>query len=152
MAKGKAVVFTDKTIREACQDIRYKVEHPNEDSDIIMQQGVYKQKDPRRALTAKLDGVVIGYQVIDPCPLEINPVMIRNVFVKFPGYTIKEIPDHQLKPIMFAIFEEMFDQQQGEIKVSQTDRDTIKLTQTFMISMIVNKNPNLVSKVGGFSA
>ena len=151
MAKGKNVVREDRDLRMACRELRHKVEHPNEDSDIILQQGIYKAKDPERLLTLKVNGVVVGYQVKAPNPLEIAPVMVRNVFIKFPGYKVDEIPDSQLKPIMFAIFQEMFDDQQHEIKVSQTDKDTIKLTQTFMLAVQVERSPDLVSIAGGFA-
>ena len=151
LKQNQRVIRPDGRLLEACIELRHVVEHPNERSEIIEQQGIYKHKDPEAILTVKVDGVVVGYKVKPSSALEINPYFDRYAFVKVPGYRLLDLPKSDLAAIKMAVLEAFFEPQQGEIKVEVIGWDAILIYQRFMVAFPVERNPGLVSIAGGFN-
>jgi hypothetical protein len=149
--KGKEIIHSDKDLRKACEELRYYVEHPNESSEIMLNKGIYKLKDPEAIQTIKCDGVEIGYKVAPLSPLAIG-TMVRKIFIKIPGYKIEEVPKKDRDAIMGAVFDAFIDEQQDVPEIKSTADDAMLITQTFMLVVLTERQPNLVSIAGGFNA
>jgi hypothetical protein len=146
---NQRILTPDKRLLEACEVLRYAVEHPNERSEIIMQQGIYRQKDPEAIMTVQVDGVVIGYKVKQSSPLEISPYFWRYAFIKVPGYRMADLTKQELAAIKTAVLEAFFEPQQGRIIVEVIGYDAMLLRQRFQVAFPVELNPGLVSIAGG---
>ena len=131
--RRKEVITLDFRLLEACHDLRYRVEHPDREADIIMAGGLYRHKDPERIWGVKVDGVEIGYKVAPCSPLEINPYFDRYVYIRTPGYRMRDLSEMELAALKFAVLETFFQQQQGEIKVEIIGEGALLLWQRFMV-------------------
>jgi len=149
---NQRILKADRRLLEACESLRYVVEHPNERSEILLQQGIYKQKDPEAIMTVTVDGVVVGYKVKPSSALEMNPYFDRYVYFKTPGNRLSDLTKAELSAIKTAILEAFFEIQQGEIKVEVIGFDAMLLWQRFMVAFPVERNPNVISLAGGFGA
>jgi len=149
---NQQIIRPDKRLLEACEALRYAIEHPNERSEIIMQQGIYKQKDPEAIMTVTVDGVVVGYKVKSSSPIELCPYFDRYVFFKVPGHKLSDLSKQELSAIKTAILDAFFEVQQGEIKTEVIGWDAMMLRQRFAVAFPVERSPNLVSLTGGFDA
>ena len=149
---NQQILKPDKRLFEACEDLRFFVEHPNERSDVIMQQGIYKQKDPEAIMTVKVDGVEIGYKVKPSSALEMSPYFDRYCYFKVPGHRLSDLTKQELSAIKTALLEAFFEPQQGEIKVEVIGWDAMLLRQRFMVCFPVERSPGLRSIAGGFNA
>ena len=145
----RMVMPTDRNLREKCDDLRHAVEHPNESGDIILQQGIYKRKDPEAILTIKVDGVEVGYKVKPSSPIEINPYFDRYVYLKIPGYRMSDLSVKQLVSIKTALYDAFLEPQGAPIKVGIIGEDAMLMVQRFMVCFPVQMAPGLVSKIGG---
>ena len=112
---NQQIMKPDGRLLEACEDLRYAVEHPGERSDIIMQQGLYKQLDPEAIMTVKVDGVEVGYTVKPSSALEMSPYFDRYCYFKVPGHRLSDLSKKELAAIKTALLEAFFEVQQGEI-------------------------------------
>lgn len=147
--EGK-ILNPDKRLLEACEQLRHAVEHPNEQSDIILQQGVYRQKDPEAIMTVKVDGVEVGYKV-KPCSrIEMDPYFDRYAYLKVPGHRLVDLSSEEFKAIKAALFEAFFEPQQGKINVELIGWDALLMWQRFQVAFPIERNKNLVSIAGGF--
>ena len=135
--KLKQIIKPDRRLFEACEALRYAVEHPNEDSDIIMQQGVYRQKDPEAIMTVKVDGVEVGYKVKPSSALEMNPYFDRYAFFKVPGHRLSDLSDQEMASIKTALLEAFFEVQQGEINTEVIGSDAMMMWQRFQVAFPV---------------
>jgi len=135
--KLKQIIKPDRRLFEACEALRYAVEHPNEDSDIIMQQGVYRQKDPEAIMTVKVDGVEVGYKVKPSSALEMNPYFDRYAFFKVPGHRLSDLSDQEMASIKTALLEAFFEVQQGEINTEVIGWDAMLMWQRFQVAFPV---------------
>ena len=149
LKRSKQILVTNKALREACDALRHFVEHPNESSDIIMGQGVYKHKDPTAISTIKVDGVEVGYMVKPCSALEMNPYFDRYVYFKVPGYLLSDLTEKEMEGVKMALYEAFFEPQQGEIHLKIIAQDAMLLVQRFMVAFQYERNKNLVSIVGG---
>ena len=149
---NQRILTPDKRLLEACEDLRRTVEHPNERSDIIMQQGLYKQLDPEAIMTVKVDGVEVGYKVKKSNALEMSPYFDRYVYMKVPGHRLKDLTKPELKAVMTALLDTFFEPQQGQILQEIIAQDAMLIRQRFMVCFPVERNLNIVSLVGGFQA
>ena len=147
--RRKLVMPEDKKLFNACVELRYKVEHPNEDSDIIMQGGVYKVKDPEAMLVINVDGVQVGYKVKPSSPLELNHYFDRYVYLKIPGYRLYDLTTKQLVSIKAALYHAFLEPQQSKIHVQIIGDDALVLVQRFMVAYWAPKNPNIVKTLTG---
>lgn len=129
----KEVIKPDKRLLEACNELRYTVEHPNENSEILIAKGVYRKKDPEAIMTVKVDGVVVGYKVKPSSPLEINPYFDRYCYIRTPEHRLSDLSDKQLAVIKFTVLEAFFEPQQGNIHTEIIGDGAILLTQRFMV-------------------
>lgn len=145
----KMIIPTDRKMREACIQLRDRVEHPNAVSDILLQNGIYRQKDPEAILTIEVDGVVVGYKVKESSPLEMNPYFDRYVYLKIPGYRLAELTVKQLASIKTALYDAFLEPQQGPIGLKIIGEDAMLMVQRFQVAFLYQRNPNLVSIAGG---
>ncbi len=137
MKPNQQILKPDKRLLEACEQLRYAVEHPNEGSDIILQQGVYKQKDPEAIMTVKVDGVEVGYKVKECSKLEMSPYFDRYAYIKVPGHKLTDLSKREMAQIKTAVLEAFFEVQQGEVHVEVIGWDAILLWQRFMVAFPV---------------
>jgi hypothetical protein len=149
---NQRIIRPDKRLFEACEQLRYVVEHPNERSEIIMEQGIYKHKDPEAIMRVTVDGVTVGYKVKASSPLEISPYFDRYVYFKVPGHRLSDLTKAELSAIKTALLEAFFEVQQGQVQVEVIGWDAMLLRQRFMVAFPVERNPGLVSIAGGFNA
>jgi len=149
---NQRILTPDKRLLEACEQLRHAVEHPNERSDVIMQQGIYKQKDPEAIMTVKVDGVEVGYKVKQSSTLKMSPYFDRYCYFKVPGHRLSDLTKQELSAIKTALLEAFFEPQQGEIKVEVIGWDAMLLRQRFMVCFPVERSPGLRSIAGGFNA
>lgn len=147
--RRKLVMPEDKKLFSACVELRYKVEHPNEDSDIVLQGGVYKVKDPEAILTIKVDGVEVGYKVKPCSPLEINHYFDRYVYLKIPDYRLYDLTTKQLVSIKTALYNAFLEPQMGKIQVDIIGEDAMLMRQRFMVAFWTPQNPNIVKTLTG---
>lgn len=152
LKRNQRIIRPDGRLFEACEQLRYAVEHPNERSEIIMQQGIYRQKDPEAIMTVQVDGVEVGYKVKPSSALELSPYFDRYVYFKVPGFQLKDLTKQELAAIKMALLEAFFEVQQGQIQVEVIGWDAMLLRQRFQVAFPVERNPGLVSIAGGFNA
>jgi hypothetical protein len=134
--RRKQILPTAENLAQKCKDLRYIVEHPNREAYIMSQTGVTVERDPKLVMTAKIDGVEVGYRVVPSSPLEINPYFQRDVFVKFPGYRLDEVGEIDRLKIANTVCDEFLDVQQGNI-INNTTRECIALSQQFQVAFPV---------------
>lgn len=152
LKQNQQIMKPDGSILEACEDLRRAVEHPNERSDIIMQQGIYKQKDPEAIMTVKVDGVEVGYSVRQSSIVEMSPYFDRYVYFKVPDHKLSDLTKAELSAVKTALLEAFFEPQQGKIIVEVIGWDAMLLRQRFMVAFPIERNPGLVSIAGGMNA
>ncbi|MEN6423305.1 MAG: hypothetical protein ABFD76_15300 [Smithella sp.] len=129
----KEVVKLDRRLLDACEELRYTVEHPDKEADIIMSGGVFRTKDTERIMTVKVDGVEIGYKVKPSSSLEINPYFDRYCYIRTPEHRLSDLTDKQLAVIKFTVLEAFFEPQQGGINTEVIGDGAILLKQRFMV-------------------
>ena len=100
--------------------------------------------DDKQVQSIKFDGVEVGYRLIDR-----TVAMTRQVFIKTPDYKLSEIPPEEMKPIMAAVFQVFIIPGAGSPNIKIINTDCVMLEQSFVPMLLVNQNPNLVSKIGG---
>ena len=150
---NQQILKPDKRLLESCEALRYAVEHPNERSEIIMNQGIYKQKDPEAIMTVKVDGVEVGYKVKEASPLEMNPYFDRYVYVKVPGHRIGDLSKAETRAIMTAILETFFEPQQGKInEIEGLSFDSLGYWQRFAVAFPVRVSQSTIQVPGGENA
>ncbi len=147
--RSKQILPTDKKLMEMCVALRHRVEHPNESSDIILQQGIYKQKDPEAILTVRCDGVEVGYKVKSSSPLEVNHFFDRYVYLKIPGYRLQDLSAKQLASIKTALYSAFLEPQQGPITIKILAEDSMMMAQRFMVAFWKAGNPGIVKTLIG---
>jgi hypothetical protein len=125
---------TAKFLKEKCEELRWVVEHPNQDGKIMLKTGVTVDRDPKTIMTTKVDGIEIGYRVVPSSPLEINPYFERDVFLKVPGYKISELSKEERTSILVTLFEVFLDQQQGMPDIRAISDDAVKISQRFQVA------------------
>ena len=152
LRSNQQIMKPDGRLLEACEDLRRTVEHPNERSEIIEQQGIYRQKDPEAIMTVKVDGVEVGYKVKPSSALEMSPYFDRYCYFKVPGHRLKDLTKPELKAVMTALLDTFFEPQQGQITNEIIAQDAMLLRQRFMVAFPVERSPGLVSIAGGFQA
>jgi hypothetical protein len=94
--------------------------------------------------TSKVDGVEIGYRV-----MEFTTFLKRQVFVKTPGYDIGEIGKDDKEKIMAAVFNVFLVPGANMPDINQIAPDCILLQQDVIPMIMVEKNPRLRSIAGG---
>ena len=147
----KEILTPDKRLLDACVELRYAVEHPDSESEIMLAQGVYKQRDPEAIMTVTIDGVVIGYKVKACSLLEINPYFDRFAYVRVPDHRLTDLTDKQLASIKLALLEAFFEPQQGEVKTEVIGNGAILLTQRFMVIFPVKFQDATIQVPQGFN-
>jgi hypothetical protein len=145
----KMIMPEDKALFAACAELRYIVEHPNEDGDIILNGGIYKAKDPEAIKVITVDGVQVGYKVKPSSPLEMSPYFDRYVYLKIPGYHLSELTVKQLVSIKTALYNAFLEPQQGPIDVKIIADDAMVMAQRFQVAFWAPKNPNIVKTLTG---
>lgn len=145
------VIEPDKRLLEACHELRYTVEHPNKESDIIMAGGMFRKKDEEAIQTVTIDGVVIGYK-IKPCsPLEISLYFDRYAYVRVPGHRLADLSDKQMAAIKFALLEAFFEPQQGKVHVEVIGEGALLMWQRFAVAFPVKYQDATIQVPGSFN-
>jgi hypothetical protein len=145
----KMIMPEDKKLFAACVELRHKVEHSNEDSDIVLHKGVYKVKDPEAVLAITVDGVVVGYKVKPSSPLELNHYFDRYVYLRIPGYRLQDLTVNQLVSIKTALYNAFLEPQQSPIDVQIIADDAMFMRQRFMVAFWTPKSPGIVKTLTG---
>ena len=133
--KRKQVKF-DKRYFEQLVALKSFVENINGAPDLALRSGIYKGLDRKAVFTTRLDGVVFGYK-LEEYPMH----MVRNIYVKFEGYDLDDMPEKEKDPIMNTVFETFLDKGQSVPNIRRTDIDTMLVSQMFM-PMFVQKVAN----------
>lgn len=149
---NQRIIQPDKRLLEACEDLRRTVEHPNERSEIILQQGIYKLNDPEAIMTVKVDGVEVGYKVKPSSALEMSPYFDRYVYFKVPGHRLTDLSKQELSAIKTALLDAFFEVQQGKINVEVVGYDAMLLWQRFQVAFPVRVSQSTIQVPGGFNA
>ncbi len=136
------IILPDRRLLEACNALRYAVEHPNEESEIILQQGIYKHKDPEAIMVIKVDGVEIGYKVKPCSSLEISPYFDRYCYIKVPGHRLTDLSKREMSAVKTAVLTAFFEHQQGEVHVEVIGYDAILMWQRFMVAFPIKVADN----------
>jgi hypothetical protein len=147
--RRRKVLPTDKELCEACVQLRHRVEHPNEVSDIQLQNGVYRQKDPEAILTIRVNGVEVGYRVKPCSALEVNQYFDRWVYLRIPGYRLYDLTNKQLASIKTALYGAFFEPQMSKIHVQILTSESMVMVQRFMVAYWAPKNPGIVKTLTG---
>ncbi len=147
--RRKMILPTDRKLCEACTQLRHRVEHPNEVSDILLQNGVYRQKDPEAILTIRVDGVEVGYKVKPSSPLELSHYFDRYVYLKIPNYRLYDLTNKQLASIKTALYNAFFEPQMSKINVKILNEESMLMIQRFVVAFWVPKNPGIVKTLTG---
>ena len=149
--KLKEIIKLDKRLLEACEALRYDVEHPNANSEIMMAQGVYQKKDPEAMQTAIIDGVVLGSKVKPCSTLAINPYFDRYAFVRTPDHRLTDLSDNQLAIIKTTLLEAFFEPQQGEVHVEVIGLGALLMWQRFMVVFPVKFQQATIQVPGSYN-
>lgn len=155
LAKNKQIkeaIKLDGRLLDACNDLRYRVEHPNEEADIIAAGGIFRTKDPERILTTKVDGVEIGYKVKPSSPLEINPYFDRYCYIRFKDHRLQDVSDQELAVVKFSCLEAFFEPQMGEIKSEIIGQGAILMRQRFMVVFPYKYQDATIQVPGNYNA
>jgi hypothetical protein len=142
LKRNQQIIRPDRRLFKECKKLRHAVEHPNEESDIILQQGVYKQKDLEAVKEARVDGVVVGYKVKPCSPLVINPYFDRYAYIKVPGHRLTDLSKKEMSAVKTAVLEAFFEHQQGEVHIEVIGYDAILLWQRFMVAFPIKVGDN----------
>ena len=148
----KEIIKPDKRLLEACESLRYAVEHPDVDSEIMLAKGVYKYRNPEAIMTTIVDGVVIGYKVKPCSPLAMNPYFDRYAYVRVPEHRLTDLSDKEMAAIKLAMLEAFFDTQQGEIKVEVIGDGALLMWQRFMVVFPVKFQQATIQVPQGYNA
>lgn len=131
--KLKEVVKADGRLLEACMELRYEVEHPDKDADIVVAGGFFRRKDPEEIKAIEVDGLVVGYK-IEPCsPLEMNVYFDRYVYVRAPGYRLSDFSLREIAIMKYSLYEAFFQPQQSQIHMEVIGQGAFLLWQRFMV-------------------
>jgi hypothetical protein len=130
----KEVIKLDKRLLEACNDLRQQVENPTNDSEIIMEQGIYKRRNPEAIMTIRVDGVVVGYKVKESSKLEMNPYYDRYCYIRTPDHRLSDLTAKEMAVIKYTVLEAFFEPQQGNIHTEVIGDGAILMTQRFMVA------------------
>ena len=147
--RRKKILPTDRKLAEVCVALRHYVEHPNESSDIILNNGVYRQKDPEAIMTIDCDGVQVGYKVKPSSAIELDQYFDRYVYLKIPGYRLYDLTNKQLASIKTALYNSFFEPQMSKIHVKIIAEDAMLMIQRFMVAFWTPKNPGIVKTLTG---
>lgn len=130
----------DPRITAGLMDLRMFVDNINRAPDIMMRHGIFQQIDKDTVMTKTIDGWEFGYK------LEDNGVMLkRKIFVKC-EQPLAEVLDEEKDPVVQAVFSVFFDTGQGTPEIEIISDFSLMFTQSVMPLLMVERNPNLVSK------
>ena len=128
----------NERLKEHLTDLRIMVDTINRAPDLAMRQGIYRELKKTQVFVARMDGVSVGYKLVDGAVF-----MKRVIFVKFPGYKIEEIPDEDMKPILATIFDVFIDWGQQVPSVDITPNGESMIIKQAFLPLLLVKDPNL---------
>lgn len=137
--KGKTVLNPDGRVLEACQQLRHYVEHLGKRANEP------EMKD--KIHMVRIDGVEVGYRLIEDSPLLINPYFTRVVYVKTPGWNMLDFKTNELAAIKTAVFDVFFSDVQSmpQILIPKSP-DCMTFVQRFEIAQIHRGNERFSNK------
>jgi len=122
-------------------DLRMFVDMKGTAPEIAYRNGIYQTLDPDTVYTKKVDGWEFGYRLIDLG----NGFYRRRIFVMC-EQKLDTVPDEQKEPVVNTVFEVFLDKGAGEVSIEPISEFTVRIEQDFMPMLLIEKNPNLVSK------
>lgn len=135
------ILKADTKVQEALEALADYVDHNKQRITVVGD--VFRNRDQLQ--TVKVDGCVFGYRLEDH-----KIYMRRVIFMKVPGYKVSDISEDERARIMTAIFNVFMMPGNRPPKTKQIAPDCLLFEQDFIPEIAVERNPNLVSKVGGF--
>ena len=96
--------------------------------------------------TVDVNGLRYGYKLVD-----LGMTMKRIILMKPINGRLSEFSEEDRRKTVVPIFEVFLKEGYTDITIN-CKRGCLEITQEFAIGFIVNRNPNLVSIVGGFNA
>lgn len=136
--KGKTVIRHDERLELVLEGLRDFV-------DNMATQKVGFDYNKEAVQTVTYEGIEYGYKLEDHLVS-----MRRKIFIKTLDYKSDEIPHDQFQPIVTAVFKVFVIHGAALPSIENLTPNCILMTQDFIPMVLVNTNPNLVSKVGGF--
>ena len=138
------ILKADTKVQDALEALADHVDHQRKTAILFHGQS-YKAPNPHEIQTVRVDGVTFGYRLEDH-----RIYMRRVVFMKVPGYKISDISEDERSRIMTALFNVFF-LPGGKPPVSKLIApDCLFFEHDFVPEIAVERNPGLVSIVGGF--
>lgn len=131
----------DPVLAENLKDLRSYVENQGT-GKLRLIKGVYQTPSIETVQTTKYGVYEFGYQVkptIDP------GFFVRNIYIKFAGHDISEVPQAELEPIMGAIFVSLIDKGCEFPKIETIAVDCILIQQIFSVIFWKEGNPGIVT-------
>jgi len=140
LAKLRKIMRVDEKLLPVLESLRDFVENLNRTPALARRGGTFRGLNLEQVYTAKKDGVEYGYQLKD-IGLDVYQ---RNIYIKFPGYKIEEIPLAQAEAVMVAAFEALLDHGQGPVSMSRIADDCVLLRQQFSVVYWKEMNSNII--------
>jgi hypothetical protein len=138
------IIEADSKLQEACEELRDYVDHINKQPAIMLKGLVYRGRDIKAINTIKVDGVEIGYRI-----KEFETFIRRQVFIKVPGYRIKDITKAQRSKILTAVFNVFIVIGASVPRISVIAPDCFLFEQDIILMVLRERSPGLVSIAGG---
>jgi hypothetical protein len=132
----------NKYMTEALKDLRGYVENQGQGRILLVGQ-IYKERPLDTVYTTDMCRPwVIGYQIV---AIDIHEGFFqRNIYLKWPGKDILEVPERDLDPVYGAIYNALLDQGADMPQIEQIARDAIKIEQKFAVTFWKEHNPNVL--------
>jgi len=92
----------------------------------------------KQIFTTNVDGWEFGYQLKD---LGIH--MLRNIYIKS-EQPLEELTKEERDPIIKGVLDVFIDRAVGDVGIEPLGPNSLKISQTFLPSYWVEKNPNLI--------
>lgn len=138
------ILEADSKLQEACEELRDYVDHINRQPAIILKGLVYRGIDKKAINSVKVDGVEVGYRL-----LEFETFIRRQVFIKVPGYRIRDLSKAQRSKILTAVFNVFVVIGASVPEITHIAPDCLLLQQDMVVMVLVERSPGLVSIAGG---
>lgn len=138
----ETVAEPDKMLLAKCEALREFVDNINRAPLLSRRNGIYQALRTDQVNHFKADGWIVGYRLVDH-PLSAGH-MTRLVFLKA-EQPLAEIPDGDRDRVMTAVLEVFCDVGVSTPRIDQVALDCIRIEQDFIPTLLVERNPGLVS-------
>lgn len=126
-------------LKAILQDLAHYVNNINIAPLMILNKGVYRQRNKDDVQKTSWQGWEFGYQIV-----EHKGFLIRKAFLKSPC-PWAEVFNNEKDSITMTVMEAMFDKQQALPTLILIAPDCMLIGQRFQVTFLKERNPNLVS-------